>query len=564
MGNGSILLDNIFPVIGGIGLFIFGMKIMSEGLQTMAGTKLKTFLSAITKNRFFGIITGFIVTSIVQSSSATTVMLVSFVNAGLISLTQAISTIMGANIGTTMTAWVVSLFGFKVSIVSFALPAACLGVGMLFLNKEKAEQIGKAILGFSILFVGLYFLKKGVPNIKEHSDQLAFLQDLGNSGYLSILLFAGIGTLLTVIVQSSSATMAITITLAVNGWISFEIAAAMVLGENIGTTITATLAAIPASREAKRAARAHTLFNVLGLVWMLTFFYPFLQLIDAIIPGKPDNLSSIAFHLSMFHTTFNITNTLVLVWFIPYIEKLARILVKDKGDVEKPSKHLQYINPRVIHTPNLGVFEARKEIFRMGNIVIESYKDTMELIKDPHNNLYLIKSIMKKEKLTDILQKEISQFLSKLIPLMDTEKKARKVRKYFYIISYLERIADVCETIAKLLSKKVNSNLVFDEESRNNIIEYSEYLYEYMIKIIPLLDVGRKQFYDKKKLLSEAWETEKIINKKRDRLLRTNLQLIDKGINSPLRGLILNDVIASIERIGDHIYSIVQVLSGRK
>ena len=562
--SGLIVFETIFPLIGGLAVGIFVRKLMSEALQTMAGSKLKAFLSAITKKRFLGVITGLFVTALIQSSSATTVMIVSFVNAELISLFQAISVIMGANIGTTMTAWIISLFGIKISIATFALPVAFIGMGLIFVNKEKTKNVGQALIGFSILFIGLSFIKDGVPDIKNNPEQLEMLKHIAGSGYLSILIFVLIGTILTVILQSSSATMAVTIVFAMNGWISFEIAAAMVLGENIGTTITATLAAIQAGIQAKRAARAHTVFNIIGVIWMLILFYPFISMINALVPGNPtDSKIIMGFHLSMFHTVFNVINTFVLVWFIKHIEKFVKFLVKDKGEKE-PENHLQYINPRVISTPNIGILETRKEIYRMGNIVLETFEHTMALIKDPRANIKLVSSIKANEEITDILQKEITVFVSKIITQLDTEKKANKVRKYFRIVSYLERIADVCESISNILQRKVNQNLVFDEESRNNILKYSEMIYDFMKRTLPLLDVGRKDYYDKKVVLNEAYEIEKSINKQRNMLIKRNLQLINDGVNSPIRGILLNDLIEHLERVGDRIYGLSKILFGRK
>ncbi len=560
----DIIFKNIFPIIGGLGLFIFGMKIMSESLQKLAGTKLKTFLSAITKNRFFGILTGTFVTSIIQSSSATTVMIVSFVNAGLINLSQAISVIMGANIGTTATAWLVSFFGFKVDITLYALPAAFLGLTLIFINKEKAKSTGEAIIGFAILFIGLCYLKSGVPNIKENIDQIQFLSYISNNGYLSVLLFVLIGTALTIIVQSSSATMAITITLAVNGWISFEIAAAMCLGENIGTTITAILASLPAGRDAKRAAISHTTFNLIGVIWMLIVFYPFLKLIDLIIPGTTDNRESIAFHLSMFHSAFNIANTFLLMWFIKYIEKFVRWVIKDKKTTkEETERHLQYINPGIISPATLGIYETRKEIYRMGNVVIDIFEETMELLKDPHN-VELIKKIKEKENQTDVLQKDVTIFLSRLLTLPDTQKKTNRARKYFYLVSYLERIADKCESISRIINRKIDEKQIFDEESRKNIIEYSDIIHENLIKIVPLLDVGRKVPYNKKQLLTEFSQIEKSINDKRDELVDRNIHLIDEGVNTPVKGLLIYNILENLERIGDHIFGIAKVLANVK
>ncbi len=310
----SILLQ----ILGALGVFLFGLRIMSSGLQKLAGDRLRSVLASMTRNRFTGVISGFLITCAIQSSSATTVLIVSFANAGLLTLIQSIGLVMGANIGTTLTGWLVSLFGFKVNITAFALPIIGLGFPLSFLRNPRARQLSEAMIGFGLLFLGLKFLKEGVPDLKANPEALAFLQQFSDYGFGSVLLFVGVGTALTIIVQSSSATMAITLTMAAMGWINYEVSAAMVLGENIGTTITANIAALGGNRTAKRVALSHTVFNLTGVLWMLPLMSVFLTAVDAVVPGNPltDPLATPT-HLAAFHSAFNVTNTLLLVGFVP-------------------------------------------------------------------------------------------------------------------------------------------------------------------------------------------------------------------------------------------------------
>jgi phosphate:Na+ symporter len=326
-------LFEVLQLIGSLGFFIYGMKIMSEAIQKVAGSEMRNILSSMTSNRFKGVLTGFVITGIIQSSSATTVLVVSFVNAGLLSLVESIGVIMGANIGTTVTAWLISIIGFKVKISSYALPIIAIAFPLLFINRDKLKSWGEVLIGFALLFMGLEYLKDAVPDLKSNPEILEFLSHYTDMGFFSILLFVLIGTLITVVVQSSSAAMALTLVMANNGWIPFELAAAMVLGENIGTTITANLAALVGNVHAKRAAFAHFIFNVFGVSWIVIVMMPFLGVINSYLTsdtnaGPFNDPTSIPLALSIFHTSFNIINTLLLVWFVPSIAKIVTTLLK--------------------------------------------------------------------------------------------------------------------------------------------------------------------------------------------------------------------------------------------
>ncbi|KAA6313977.1 phosphate:Na+ symporter, partial [termite gut metagenome] len=355
-------MDDKVKLLESSGLFLYGMKIMSEGLQKAAGDRLRNILTAMTTNRVTGVLTGTLITALIQSSSATTVMVVSFVNAGLLNLSQSISVIMGANIGTTVTAWIISLLGFKVDIAMLTLPLLGIGIPLIFSGKSIRKSLGEFIFGFAFLFMGLSFLKDNVPDLTRNPEMLAFIQNYTGMGFLSVILFLLIGTLITVIVQASSATMAVTLIMCSMNWISFELAAALVLGENIGTTITANLAALTANTSARRAALAHLMFNVFGVCWMLVLFYPFTsaisQIVDTYMPSTPD--IAVSFKLSAFHTVFNICNVLIMIWFVNFLEKTVCFIIRKKE--EEGEFRLCFISGGMLSTAELSILQAHKEI----------------------------------------------------------------------------------------------------------------------------------------------------------------------------------------------------------
>ena len=356
---------DFFKLLGSLALFLYGMKIMSEALQKFAGDRLRSILTAMTTNRVTGVLTGMLITMLIQSSSATTVMVVSFVNAGLLTLAQSIGVIMGANIGTTVTAWIISILGFKVSLADYALPLLALGaIPVLFAQNSNKKSIGEFIFGFSFLFMGLSMLQSNAPDLKHNPEMLAFLQNYTDMGFFSVILFVLIGTVLTMIVQASAATMAITLIMCANGWISFELGAALVLGENIGTTITANLAAITGNTQARRAAMAHLMFNVFGVIWVLIVFSPLTSGITWFVHnvlGSTDTEVAVPLMLSAFHTTFNVCNVLLLIWFVKFIEKTVCFLIPTKQDEDEEFR-LRFISGGMLSTAELSILQARKEI----------------------------------------------------------------------------------------------------------------------------------------------------------------------------------------------------------
>lgn len=361
---------DILTLLGSLGLFLYGMKVMSDSLMEVAGDKMRSILASMTSNRFFGVFTGFFITSVIQSSSATTLMVVSFVNASLLTLFESVSVIMGANIGTTVTAWLITILGFKVSMAAIALPLVGLGFLLTFSKNIKTRHWGGFVIGFAILFIGLQFLKDAVPDIKQNPEILEWLKAYTDLGFLSVLIFLMIGTILTVVLQSSSATMALTLVMCYEGWIPFEMAAAMVLGENIGTTITANLAALVANLNAKRTARAHLIFNLLGVTWMLILYYPFLNGIEWLVTknggASPFNTPEvIPVALSVFHTVFNIINTFVLIWFIALIVKMVEKVIPYREEEEIGIEEPKYLNKNALNYPQTAISALLNESKRL-------------------------------------------------------------------------------------------------------------------------------------------------------------------------------------------------------
>lgn len=394
----------LVQLLGALGLFLFGMKYMSDSLLLLAGNKMRAILATMTSNRVFGIFTGFLITSVIQSSSATTLMVVSFSNASLLTLTEAIAVIMGANIGTTITAWLIAILGFKVNMSTLALPLVGTGVLFGFSKKEQLKNWGSFIIGFALLFLGLQFLKDAMPDIDNSPEVLAFLRSYTDLGFLSVLLFLFIGTVLTVVIQSSSATMALTLVMTAQGWIPYEMAAAMVLGENVGTTVTANLAAMVANFRAKRAARAHLIFNLIGVVWMLVLFYPFLKLVDLILDfmgavSPYAEAAAIPVAISVFHTVFNITNTFLLAWFIHPIAKLVERMVPPSATPDLAIEEPKYLNKRILKYPETAIASLGSESrFLFENALFEIIAHSMNIHRTDVLSDLKAKKVVKKSR----------------------------------------------------------------------------------------------------------------------------------------------------------------------
>lgn len=558
---------DFLTLVGSLGIFLFGMKMMSEALQKAAGNRLRTILAAMTSNRFVGILTGFLITAIIQSSSATTVMVVSFVNAGLLSLSQAFGVIMGANVGTTITAWIVSLFGFKVDISTLAIPIIAFSVPLLFSKHNSRRYIGEIIMGFSLLFLGIGLLKESVPDISQHPEILEFLRGYTSMGFASVLLFLLVGTLLTIIVQSSSATMAITLIMCSQGWIDFHMAAAMVLGENIGTTITANLAAWSGNIAAKRAAFSHLLFNLFGVLWMLVVFYPFtnfiLSLVEKIGPTNPSEVS--AFSLSLFHTMFNICNICILVWFSNYIVKLIEKVIKKKAipeDEKDEIFHLQHISTGLLSTSELSLLQASKEIAVYENRTHRMLDQVRDLLCEDETIEFTKRysRIEKYENISDRMEIEIANYLTSLASgRLSTEGK-KQVQMKLRIISEIESIGDSCYNIARILQRK-----------REQEVSFTKYISEQLQSMFELVDRAMSQMavcLDEEHVstseIHKSQNLENEINNLRNQLKRQNVEDVKDGKYPYGVSTLYMDIVVECEKIGDCIINAVEAAADFK
>ncbi len=555
---------SILILLGALGFFIYGMKVMSEGIQLAAGSQMRRILSGMTRNRFLGVGTGFLITGLVQSSSATTVMTVSFVNAGLLTLVESAGIMMGANIGTTVTAWFLSLLGFKVKIAAVSLPIIAIGLPMMFASKGKVKAWGQVLLGFALLFMGLDELKHAVPDIKSNPEILAFLQNYVDMGYLSILLFVLIGTLLTIVVQSSSAAMALTLVMCANGWISFPIAAAMVLGENIGTTITAELASLVANVHAKRSARIHSMFNIIGVSWMLIFGHAlFIKAITFLtiragLPSPMETAESIPYALSAFHTLFNLTNVILLIAFVPLLVRLAEYLVKSKGE-EDEEFHLEHIGSGYMSTPELSILEAKKELNKFGKVVnkMNGFVQALLIEKEEKKRKKLYKKLKKYEEITDNIEIEIDSYLAKLSEGELSEKSSQHVRSMLSITGDLERVGDIYYQMSKSLERKNNKKLWFTPEQREKLDEFFNLLNR-------ALELMRSNLEGEFGVVTteKAVEFENEINSMRNGLRKAHLKNVGTKDYNIESGLIYTDLFNSCEKIGDHVINVSEAMAG--
>lgn len=574
----------LFTLLGALGMFLYGMNLMSSGLQKAAGDRLRNFLSAMTSNPFKGVLTGLGITSVIQSSSATTVMVVSFVNAGLLTLAQAISVIMGANIGTTVTAWLVSWLGFKADISILAVPLMALGFVFSISKKDHRRNISELIVGFSLLFLGLSLMKNSVPDLQKTPEVLSFIQGWQGYGFGSVLIFLVFGTILTLVLQSSSATMALTLIMLNMGWVRFDMACAMVLGENIGTTITANIAAAVGNTSAKRAALAHTVFNVFGVIWALIAYPVFLKLIGWItagifgvpdpaapdftvdvtydangLPVQTESQTAALYGLSMLHTLFNTINTFILIWFVAAIEKLVCSIIKPSKDSGEEVYRLKYIEAGPLATPELATEQAFDEIIHFAQISRNGLGYAGQAIRetDPDRFEELRGKLVKYEEISDRMEYEIAAFLNAVSEGDISEDTSRKIKAMYKIIGEIESLGDSGESISRILSRRNIHKKTFDQDTvrkLEDMVALVDGAYEAMI--VNLNAAYKGELVE----VSNACNAEDRINNLRNYLRDSEIEEIETNQKNYHTSVYYMDIVNELEKMGDFIINISQAL----
>lgn len=585
-------------------MFLYGMKVMSEGLQKAAGDRLRNILGAMTRNRLTGTLTGFSITALIQSSSASTVMVVSFVNAGLMTLSQSMAVIMGANVGTTFTAWVIALFGFKVDIAAFALPLIGVSVPLLFSKKSRTKSIGEFGIGFAFLFMGLSLISKYVPDLQQNPEMFEFLQRYTSMGFGSVLIFCLVGIIVTMIIQSSAATFAITLIMCSKGWITFDLACALVLGSNIGTTITPLLASLSGNVAAKRTAMGHLLFNLLGTLWTLAVFFPFVDLTQWVTQeigqGDPSQLYSyvsglesadpalyarvmqaelpatdplithhlttimtlqisVSFGLSIFHTLFNLINLSIMIWLTKVYVKIVEWLVpaKRKGDDEF---QLKFISSGMLSASELNITQAEKEIAVFADRVNRMLSMARELVHTKGNSEDFNKRSSRLEKYEDIsdrMELEIANYLNRCAEGRLSNEGKRHVSAMLAIVSEIESIADCCSGVGKILLRKQQGNVHFNEEIYHNIDVMFDYVQKAMDNMLLLLrDLENNSSED----IISSYNREREINNMRNTLRAANIENIKEHHYEYQAGIYYMDIVSTLEKTGDYIINVVDAV----
>lgn len=584
-------------LLGSVGLFLYGMKVMSEGLQKAAGDRLRTILSAMTRNRFTGTLTGFLITALIQSSSASTVMVVSFVNAGLMTLAQSMAVIMGANVGTTFTAWVIALFGFKVNISAFVLPLIGLSIPLLFTKSSRNKSIGEFIIGFAFLFMGLDMISKYVPDLQSNPEMFAFLQHYSSMGFGSVLIFMFVGLVLTMVIQSSAATFAITLIMCSKGWIDFDLSCALILGSNIGTTITPLLASMSGNVAAKRTAMGHLLFNLLGCVWVLLVFFPFVRLnvwiTEELGQGNPTQLASYVNHieqtqpdvydhlfdnslpqsneviakvgelqqsvsigLSVFHTVFNLINLAIMIWFTNLYVKIVCKLVPAKHK-EDEEFQLKFISGGLVSATELNITQAEKEIAVFGERVgrmLDMAKDLVHTKRDTEEFSTLYSRLEKYEDISDRMEIEIAHFLNRVAEGRLSNEGKHKIAGMLRMVSEIESIADCCMGDGKILVRKNQSGVKFNEEIYDNIDAMFAHVKDAMNSMLALL--GNMEHASEHEII-KSYNKEREINNFRNQLRTGNIANINDKHYEYQAGIYYMDLVANLEKTGDYIINVV-------
>ena len=564
----------VLTLLGALGMFLYGMNLMSAGLQKAAGSKMRGYLTAMTSSPFKGVMTGLGITSVIQSSSATTVMTVGFVNAGLLTLSQSIGVIMGANIGTTITAWLVAWLGFKSDISALAIPLMAVGFILSLSKRDKRRHVSELVIGFSLLFLGLSLMKESVPTLGPES--IGFIQEWTGFGFGSVLIFLLIGTVMTLVLQSSSATMALTLIMVNMGWIPFDMGAAMVLGENIGTTITANIAAAVGNANARRAAMAHTLFNLFGVIWALALFVPFLKLVglsvtwmglpnpmdiahSADIAMTPAEETASLYGISMLHTLFNVFNTCLLIWFVPQIVKIVMLVIKDKPVADDESVKLKYIEAGPLSTAELSVVEARNEMIHFAEISSRSVDVVRKALHASNTKDFdtACQKLVKYEEISDRIEYEIAQFLNAMPEDSISDETRTEAKRMYRIIGELESLGDSGESIARILRRRNSHDKSFTEEQLSKLdsmLALIDKAYDVMIKNL------------KKESLTSldirmAVDLEVEINELRNELREREILKMEQGESNYQASVYFLDTLSEIERMGDYIINISQALT---
>ena len=547
---------DFLTIVGSLGLFLLGMKMMSESLQNVAGDKMRNILSSMTTNRFAGVFTGLLITAIIQSSSATTVMVVSFVNAGLLPLAKSAGVILGANIGTTITAWIITLFGFKVKISILSLPLIGLAFPLMF-SKSRYKAWAEVVIGFAILFIGLDFMKSNVPDIKNNPQVLEFITNFNNLGYISILIFVLIGVILTMIIQSSSAVVALTIVMCYQGWLSFELAASMVLGDNIGTTITANISAIVANRTAKQAALIHFIFNVFGILLFLPFLMPILKMVNIFSmsfgnDSAFESVRGIPVALSIFHSFFNLLNTSIFIWFVPQLVRVAETILPIKSDEDEVFQ-LQYIKFGLLSTSELSLIQAKKEVIQFGEKVEKMLTFVLAFYDDNKEKKVnkLIRKIRKYEEITDSFEIEISQYLKKIAQNNLSKKSYSEVHSILRIIDNLESIGDICYQISQFHERRIADKLKISGKLDSKL----QSIILLLLSSVKEMNNNLKKNYSQIDI-EQATDLEEKINEMRNTLRKQNLEAIHEGKYDFSTANYYKGIYDRIERIGDYVYDV--------
>lgn len=591
-------LINLFSLLGSVGLFLYGMKLMSEGLQKAAGDRLRNVLAWMTNNRFLGALTGILITALVQSSSATTVMIVSFVNAGLLNLGQSMAVIMGANVGTAITAWMISLFGFKMDIAALAIPLMAFSVPMLFTNKHKLRNWGEFLIGFSFVFLGLEYLKGAVPDLNAHPEMFAALQQYSEMGYLSVLLFYAIGLVLTLVVQASSATFAIALIMCCKGWISFELAGAIILGGNVGTCITPVLASISGNIWAKRAAAGHLLFNILGSIWALLLFRPFMQLVLMIsnLNGDPTALATwtqahpeetlaltdgtftgdqaiatqfaslqnnVSFGLAIFHTVYKIINFSIMIWFTKLYVVIVNTLIPTKVHHEDESEsHLKYISTGLLSTAELSILQAKKEIVLFGVRVQRMFGMVRDLFHEEHEENFVkeYSRIQKYENISDRMEVEIANYLTKVSDGRLSDESKHQIHMKMRVISEIESVADSCYNLSRTMQRAKEQGLKLTDNMQSNV----ELMFNLIDSATEQMMTALRQDSLSSTDVNKSQNIENEINNFRSQLKNQNILDVNEGIYSYPLSVVYMDLITEAEKMGDYIVNVVEAIADVK